>query len=237
MDLGQGGGKTSYAINNNRNYGILLAVLLISLCLLIALRDPLHRYIFGFFFILGLSGATFTITRRLAHQAILLPSGLAALIIHIIFPTEYAPTWLNILDNGFWIFFTGALAWIVFTHVFNSPEVGKQQIFGAISVYLLVGILFTQLYEILIYIQGNAIYFDPSRFPDKTIGTSQVLYYSFVTLATVGYGDVSPFSPVARALSVFESLVGVMYIAILIARFVAKYEKKSQKERELNRQP
>lgn len=235
MDQGQGDGSTLYQMNNNRNYSILLTVLLISLCLLIALRNPLHRYILGFFFILGLSGATFTITRRLAHQAILLPSGLAALIIHIIFPTEYAPTWLNILDNGFWILFTGALAWIVFIHVFNDPRVGKQQIFGAISVYLLLGILFTQMYEILIYIQSDAIYFDPSRFPEKTIGTSQVLYYSFVTLATVGYGDVSPFTPIARALSVFESLVGVMYIAILIARFVSKYERRSDKNRELDR--
>ena len=217
-------------MNDNKNYSVLLIVLLISLCLIIAMQEPLHRYILGFFFILGLSGSTFTITRRFFHQVILLPSGLAALIVHIIFPTEYAPVWLDVLDNGLWLIFTSSLAWIVFTHVFNSSRVGRQQIFGAISVYLLLGILFTQLYEILIYIQGNAIYFDPSRFPEETVGTSQVLYYSFVTLATVGYGDVSPFTPAARALSVFESLVGVMYIAILIARFVANYEKESREE-------
>ncbi len=219
-------------MTNNKNYSLLLTVLLISLCLIIALRDPLHRYILGFFFILGLSGSTFTITRRFVHQAILLPSGLAALIVHIIFPTEYAPSWVNVLDNGLWLIFTGSLAWIVFTHVYNSPRVGRQQIFGAISVYLLLGILFTQLYEILIYIQGNAIYFDPSRFPEEAVGTSQVLYYSFVTLATVGYGDVSPFTPAARALSVFESLIGVMYIAILIARFVSNYEKENRRKGE-----
>ncbi len=59
-----------------------------------------------------------------------------------------------------------------------------------------------------------------------------MLYYSFVTLATVGYGDVSPYTPAARALSVLESLVGIMYIAILIARFVSNYEKENRREEE-----
>lgn len=209
---------------------MLFVVLIISLVLIITLRNPYHRYLLGFFFILGLCAATFTITHRLGQQAVLLSFGLAAMVMHIIFPTDFAPPWLNIMDNILWLIYTGMLAWIVFKNVFSSQRVGQQQIFGAVSVYLLVGVLFTQLFEILIYLDSGAIYFDPSRFTNVTIGTSQVLYYSFVTLLTVGYGDVSPITPEARALSVIESLFGVMYIAILIARFVSRYEREIREE-------
>ena len=48
-----------------------------------------------------------------------------------------------------------------------------------------------------------------------------LLYYSFVTLGTVGYGDVTPASPAARSLSLIEAVVGIMYVATMIARFVS----------------
>jgi hypothetical protein len=55
----------------------------------------------------------------------------------------------------------------------------------------------------------------------STRGAGAVLYYSFVTLGTVGYGDVTPASAVARAVSLIEAVIGIMYIATLISRFVS----------------
>lgn len=211
-------------MRTRENYFPLLFVLVFTLSLIITLRDPMHRYILGFAFIFGLCGSSFAITHRVLHQALLLPFGASALIVHILFPTALAPPWLNVFDNVLWLAYTGYLAWIVFQKVFTSRRVGKQQIFGAISVYLLIGLVFTELFEILLYLDPNAIFFDPARFPREEIGTSQVLYYSFVTLATVGYGDVSPVIPEARALSVVESICGIMYLTVLVARFVSRYE-------------
>ena len=76
----------------------------------------------------------------------------------------------------------------------------------------------------------GAIYFDPGRFPEPLVvrdnslltrGASDLLYYSFVTLGTVGYGDVTPSSPAARSLSLIEAVIGIMYVATMIARFVS----------------
>ena len=93
---------------------------------------------------------------------------------------------------------------------------------GAISVYLLLGILFAQAYEILLLLDPSAIYFDPRS--GTAIGPAELLYFSFVTMATVGYGDAFPASPAARALCVVESVIGVLYIAVHVARFVTRFE-------------
>lgn len=209
----------------NNDYRWLLTILLVSLFMLIALSNPMHQYVFGFLFIFSLCASTFAITRQISHQLFILPTGFLALVIHILFPTQYAPIWLNVVDDFLWISFTGCITYIALRYVFTSSRVGKQQIYGAVSVYLLIGILFAQFYEILIFLQNDAIYLDPSRSSETSIGTSEILYYSFITLATVGYGDMSPFTHAAKALSVVESIIGVMYIAILISRFVANYEK------------
>ena len=52
-------------------------------------------------------------------------------------------------------------------------------------------------------------------------GAGDVLYYSFVTLGTVGYGDVTPSSPLARSVSLIEAVIGIMYVATMISRFVS----------------
>ena len=55
----------------------------------------------------------------------------------------------------------------------------------------------------------------------KALGMGDALYFSFVTLATLGYGDFTPVSPVMRGLSVFEAIIGQLYLAILVARLVS----------------
>ena len=88
--------------------------------------------------------------------------------------------------------------------------------------------LFAEAYSLLLTWQPGALYLDPGRFPaphvigDRlyTRGAGDVLYYSFVTLGTVGYGDVTPSSPLARSLSLIEAVIGIMYIATMMARFV-----------------
>ena len=68
---------------------------------------------------------------------------------------------------------------------------------------------------------------DPGAFNGLDGGSDQsflqLLYYSFVTLTTLGYGDISPVSPVARALAYLEAVSGVMYVAILVASLVGSF--------------
>jgi ion channel len=83
--------------------------------------------------------------------------------------------------------------------------------------------------ELLLAGQPEALHFEPGRFTQpQDIGDGlrirppgDVLYYSFVTLRTVGYCDVTPASPLARSFSLIEAVVGIMYVATMIARFVS----------------
>jgi hypothetical protein len=91
-------------------------------------------------------------------------------------------------------------------------------------------VIFAELFLLLASNPG-ALFFDPGRFSGPlTIRNNSLLtrsfgdllyYYSFVKLGTVGYGDVTPASPAARSLSLIEAVVGIMYVATMIARFVS----------------
>lgn len=109
------------------------------------------------------------------------------------------------------------LAGILLQQVLAKGHVTSMRIQGAIAVYLLFGIAWAHAYQIV-----NS--FSPNAFVVQT-GTpstvSEWLYYSFVTLTTVGYGDIVPKTQISRMLSVGEALTGQLYLAVLIARLVA----------------
>ena len=118
---------------------------------------------------------------------------------------------------------------IVFRGIISAHIISTNEVAGAVYVYLLTGILFAGIYQLLLTWQPGALYFDPARFSEPLIigngistrGAGAVLYYSFVTLGTVGYGDVTPASPAARSVSLVEMVVGIMYVATIIARLVS----------------
>jgi len=129
----------------------------------------------------------------------------------------------------FWLLFTLYVTLMVFRGIMAARTIRANEIYGAIYVYILIGILFAQAYQLLLARQPDALYFDPQRFPATgpigrglyTHGAGDLAYYSFVTLCTVGYGDVTPASPVARSLSLIEAVIGILYVATMIARFVS----------------
>jgi len=109
------------------------------------------------------------------------------------------------------------LACVVLAQVFRSGPVTRHRIMGAIAVYLLLGLAWGESYEALELM-------DPGSFalaPSMTLVPHNWMYFSFVTLTTVGYGDVTPVSSVARSLAFLQALTGQPYPAILPARLVA----------------
>lgn len=109
------------------------------------------------------------------------------------------------------------LAAVLLDQVLAKGHVTITRIQGAIAVYLLLGIGWAHAYQIV-----NAV--NPGAFVVQT-GTpstvSEWLYFSFVTLTTVGFGDIVPTARSARMLAVGEALTGQLYLAVLIARLVA----------------
>jgi hypothetical protein len=109
------------------------------------------------------------------------------------------------------------IAAIVLVQVFGRGPVTVVRIQGAIAAYLLFGFGWAHAYVI-------AAHFNPSAF-SSSVGTlsspSDWMYYSFVTLTTLGYGDIVPTGPVSRSLAIGEALSGQLYLAVMVARLVA----------------
>jgi len=116
----------------------------------------------------------------------------------------------------------GAIAFNVFfalallKKTFGPGEITYHRIVGSIVVYLLMGLIFTYVFHAIYLYQG------PSSF-NNIIGTGlrEFVYFSFTSLSTMGYGDITPVHPLARSLANFEALLGQLYPAILIARLVS----------------
>lgn len=113
---------------------------------------------------------------------------------------------------------------LVFQHEFFSiKQVTADTLKGGVAIYVLMGVAWAMFYTILVD-------FDPNSFAG--VKPSQVradlLHFSFVTLTTLGYGNILPEIPLARIASDLEAIAGVMYPAILISRLVSNYTAKSE---------
>lgn len=127
---------------------------------------------------------------------------------------------LALVIESFTMLFLVFTAGMILSHVLKDEKVTADKIYGALSVYLLIGVTWALLFSIvegirpasflMAYDQGTGIH---GRFPQFT-------YYSFVTLTTLGYGDVTPLTPPARTFSYMEAVTGQIYLAVLIARLV-----------------
>ena len=101
-----------------------------------------------------------------------------------------------------------------------------HRIAGAVTIYLLLGLIWTRLYQLLESISPGSF-----RFPaGEDLNAAALAYFSFVTLATLGYGDITPVSIVARDLAVLEAVMGQLYLVILISRLVSEGVAKSRME-------
>lgn len=124
--------------------------------------------------------------------------------------------------------FTSVLFFIFVTitileHLLKSEEVTTDTLYAAVCVYLLLGIMWTSIYGLLEYVHPGAVFRDSYGDIHAKLSTNELLYYSYTTLTTLGYGDITSVTPLGRILSVLEAIFGQLYIAFLVARFVSIY--------------
>ena len=102
----------------------------------------------------------------------------------------------------------------------RSARVGAEQIYAALSAYLLAGIFFGVLYHGIESVWPGSFNLAGARgeFP-----LFDAMYFTFVTLATLGYGDLLPVSEVARGIAIVEAVSGQLFLAVMIARLVSSY--------------
>ena len=103
----------------------------------------------------------------------------------------------------------------------RAAIIDKEHVYAALSAYVLAGLLFAVLH-LIVSITWPGSYVDAGAGGGPAaLNLPTAIYFSFVTLATLGYGDVIPRSEVARGLAIFEAVAGQLYIAVTIARLVS----------------
>jgi hypothetical protein len=121
---------------------------------------------------------------------------------------------------------------VIFRRVFTKEQPSSETVFGALCIYLLVGFCFASVYHMIATLQPAAFYLDPlmnlHRVPDRF----EFIYYSFTTMTSLGANGITAVSGQARSLSIIETTLGIMYLAVLIARLMAAYRHPSIAGRE-----
>jgi len=107
--------------------------------------------------------------------------------------------------------------------VLRAPSVNAEVLCASISAYLMLGLMWTMAYWLVDQLTpGGAFSFNTNAGP-RSINGFNAFYFSFITLSTVGYGDITPVSRIARWLAAMEAMTGLLYVAVLIARLVSLY--------------
>ena len=129
-----------------------------------------------------------------------------------LFPTADLAVWREISTLATLV----VLCCVVLALVLRRGPITTRRIQGAIAVYLLLGFIWAEAYELVAL-------WHPGAFTGAVDGSGSLpwTYYSFVTLTTMGYGDIMPVHPLARAVAVLEALTGQLYLAIMLARLVS----------------
>jgi Ion channel len=107
--------------------------------------------------------------------------------------------------------------------ILRAPRVNSEVLCAGISIYLLLGLIWAIAYMLVASLKSDAFSFSVPPGSSHVMTGFNAVYFSYVTLTTVGYGDIAPVSSVARMLAMTESMGGTLFVGVLIARLVSLY--------------
>ena len=117
---------------------------------------------------------------------------------------------------------------VIFRHVFTAEQPTSETIFGALCIYLLMGFSFARIYGLIAAFQPNAFYLDPRTNVHSVPDRFDFIYYSFGTMTSLGAAGIIPVSSQARSFSIFEAILGILYLAVLITGLIGAYKPRSR---------
>ena len=227
--------KGFWAAVSRHPFGVLLSALLLMLTLSPSI-SALEMFIPGFsgmvalaplsLFVIGAS--MLMLWKRARHHARHMFAGAVVIVVLVLGAVVthhvFVPVQLVVQ-----ILFLGYVLWIVARTVFKAKTVTSDILCGAISVYLLVGVVAGLVFVLIEYFSPGS--FRVSNWSNDPIAQQAsfikdpgwLLYFSFVTLTTVGYGDVLPASAIARSASVLVAVIGQVLLMVQIARLVGMH--------------
>jgi hypothetical protein len=165
-----------------------------------------------------LSGVISALDRARGWLILIAPVALAAIVVR--WMGWVSPTGLTLaVRDEATLFALVSLCTVIGIKVFGSGTVTQDRIRGAMAFYVLVGVICSVAYQLLsMYVPGA---FSGVSAHAGLVDRSTWVYFSFTTLTTVGYGDITPVARAARSLANLEALIGQLYPAIVLARLVS----------------
>jgi hypothetical protein len=128
-----------------------------------------------------------------------------------------------------WMFLVPAVLFVLLLFgqllrfILRAPRVNSEVLCAGVSGYLLLGLLWAFAYLLVARLSADAFAFTAGPAPHQLMKGFTAFYFSFITLCTVGYGDIVPVSGAARMLAMMEGMTGTLYMAVLVARLVSLY--------------
>lgn len=215
---------------NHDRYSVLLLLSLIAFLLLSAFVKE-NRLLGDGVLALSMYIALVTATLELSQKRSLrLPATFLAgismllMLVHFLRPVHIimVANWLCLAV------FLGFVSVALFSYVALPGSVTPGRIYGLVNLYLLLGLFYFAVFNLIETMQPAS--FSEAGLPASAgISRHSLLYFSLVTLTTLGYGDIVPISQPARTMAALEAVTGVLYIAITVARLVAAYSSKVDK--------
>jgi len=159
-----------------------------------------------------LLSATYAVSRR--RSFFIFAISVSIFSIALTFWLAAAPTyWLIVISHGTLVVLISFFAVAILSYVLGSGKVTWDKIYGAVCAYLLFGYAWTFAYSVIETVQPGSFISLSSPAPHDLISSvMQLRYFSFVTLATVGYGDIVPHTPAARTMALLEAILGQFYL-------------------------
>jgi hypothetical protein len=213
--------KIMHSWSEERSLTTLLVLLAISMFILEPVVQEGARLdiISGIFFSLVLLAGLLTMTRQKAVQSVFVLFVALTMTVHwmrIVLDTEGLRVWDSLLS----LLSMLALTTVVLMQVNRTGPVTGHRVRGAVAGYLLLGVCCACAYSLINSLIPGAFQMSAADLQSRAVQSDAFLYFSIVTLTTLGYGDITAVHPVARSVVMMEALLGQLYPAILIARLV-----------------
>ncbi len=210
-------------IHADGNFWFLLAGLLFTLVFIPITNEfaGIKRYYLPLLFSLFMIISVWSLaaSRRVFQFGVLLVISIFIIVcINVVYGISFAQ---EVLGITLILLFCVLSCWIAARNVFILHKADPNSLAGAFCVYLLIGVIWALLYKLLLlfglaHFSGAIATEEQEQFPD-------LLYFSFVTLASLGYGDVTPIGGLVRTLAYLEAIIGQFYLAVMVASLVGSY--------------
>jgi hypothetical protein len=203
--------------------GMLVLLLVVSPGIELLHTTSLTRGVLNLSITLMLLSAAFAVSSsrvRTIIAAVLVAPVVIFQIVDVIVPAEGA----SMAEAVIAVIAVTYIITLVVEYLFRTDEISADTLAASVCIYLLLGVLWAWAYSFVAVVWPGSFNF---AFPgeDSTLrfggdGSAYALYYSFVTMTTLGYGDIAPASAPARTLAVMQAIVGQIYLTVLVARLV-----------------